>query len=1492
MPVKVECESCKAPYTIDERRIPASGLRVRCPKCTKTFVVKKPGEPAPASAKTATGVPGVPGGDSLAQLPAQAPPSTPQSSLPPSVDASDLDLPAVAGAPDALLPSPVTRPAPPKKPVIKGTALGLGGLVPGVVSAAGAQAKPPAEPDLPAVRGGGAKPSAELDLPATRGAPARPEADLPATRAPTTKASFGEIDLPARAAPKPAAKGSFDIDLPSVSAAKPPAAPPRVQAKTQKEFDDLPAPAMRADLPLPKTRADLPAPRADLPAPRADLPAFAKKTGEQPTRPELPAQRAPQAKNTKMEFGEIDLPAVQPAGRDLPSPRAAATQQFGEIDLPAVQPAGRDLPSPRAAATQQFGEIDLPSMAPGGGHLPAVRGPGADLPDVARGGSHLPAVRGAGADLPDLVRGGGHLPAVRGSGADLPDLAPAGAHLPAVAATAANLPAIRRDDDFGMREPSVAMPAPPDFGRDFAVAQTMVGPGIQSSAPSDSSGFGELELPGPGGDPWGAPAPPEFGLRSGTARGFGEVDLGPSPKAATGLEAHGVTPPSIAPPMGSPTGSSDFGELELPGPGAGMGASPSAETFGGNTGGLSLDSYGPPGGGPSIGTEANIPGKLDSRSTGGMGFGEVDLGGGGSNDDALEFGAIPEEKRVEGLATDGAAYEAPVTKPREKVEAPAAEEERKPSRVGRVVLALFAAAVIGGGMLEFNDRLGAFGRKAIADKVNADKHAGMLSTAVKRTREALGDDSVPRANDAVTELQKDTSVAPRYTPLVAYLAYAQFAHEVRFGKDPQRDSLARSALAKVPDASSEKTLAEAARDVVAGQFPAARGALKSLTADAQNVDAWVTLGELELRDKKPKDAVVAFTSAVKARDDARTRSGLMRAYEAAGEPEKAKAEATTIAAKYPNHATSRLLLARAGWEREKDEKEAMKWLSDLEKPAILAAAAPMEQVDAMTLRGNIHLDRGRVSSAKKAFDDAIVAAKGNPTPAPRLGLGEVHLANGQFPNAISEFSLASQAIPDAALPKIGIARAYLRQEKPTEAKAQLANLKDPLLAGEIGFWLGQAEEKLTPERPVEAIKIYEVAIKTQPSEVKPYIALANLQAKIGKMDEADATLGQAAKNVPPSERLHIGIGELRFRQERYTDALEHFKKALELQPANLEALYSKGKTLLRMGDREKLDEGKKVLDQVKEKDEKYPGLALEYGLYFQKTDQLSAALEQYQAALARDPKDIDIRLSVARAQVEAHIKDAEASLRDILGSCTSSASPEICSTEANHYLGRAILDRGEPAAAKPYLDAAAAKGDNNAQYHLYLGWAFVELNALPDADREVTRALELDKSLGLAHWLRAEIDAKSGKYKEAIESAKRALALSPALSQAYATTAYAQKQLNNEEGALAAYATAIKSDPSNPRAAWWRYQVADIHFHRNAVGRAANELRDAIKQAKGFAAAPAWLPKAHFYLAEALRHSDRAEALKEYREFLATSVGSTDPARKEAQAAVIELAGK
>src|SRR5690606_9872467 len=65
--VNVECPGCSAPYNVSEKRIPASGLKMRCPKCGESFVVDKPGGAAGAPA-----APREPGGGRAAPRPTRA----------------------------------------------------------------------------------------------------------------------------------------------------------------------------------------------------------------------------------------------------------------------------------------------------------------------------------------------------------------------------------------------------------------------------------------------------------------------------------------------------------------------------------------------------------------------------------------------------------------------------------------------------------------------------------------------------------------------------------------------------------------------------------------------------------------------------------------------------------------------------------------------------------------------------------------------------------------------------------------------------------------------------------------------------------------------------------------------------------------------------------------------------------------------------------------------------------------------------------------------------------------------------------------------------------------------------------------------------------------------------------------------------------------------------------------------------------------------------
>src|SRR5687767_3101655 len=52
--MNVACPSCSTRYSVDDARIPPSGVTIKCPKCQHVFVAKKD---APAQSRDASAVP-------------------------------------------------------------------------------------------------------------------------------------------------------------------------------------------------------------------------------------------------------------------------------------------------------------------------------------------------------------------------------------------------------------------------------------------------------------------------------------------------------------------------------------------------------------------------------------------------------------------------------------------------------------------------------------------------------------------------------------------------------------------------------------------------------------------------------------------------------------------------------------------------------------------------------------------------------------------------------------------------------------------------------------------------------------------------------------------------------------------------------------------------------------------------------------------------------------------------------------------------------------------------------------------------------------------------------------------------------------------------------------------------------------------------------------------------------------------------------------------
>ena len=406
---KVECPGCKAPYQVDERRIPSSGLKMRCPKCGTSFKVDPPADPRRTGPSAVLGSAVAPPGNESAAPTAIAPPGAVKGTMlgvaPPRSAAMKGTMIGVAPAPAVrppvpprpgpipprpAPPVPVRPPAPVDLPEVAATRPALGSVdLPSVVRSSALPV--PERADLPAVGR-----TAGIDLPSLR--PIAPAAPIAAPAAPTAPAappawqgtagqspSGLELDLPliggAAAAGLPAvARQRGGIDLPSISQPDLPAArgyapeaglparppvPGSKGAHLQANRLDLDLPSLGGDLPslggdLPSLGGDLPGAFGDLPEVGAPLPAVAGAGGIGASG--LPALGASgNLPSLGGQWSPPDRPGLPAVAGSLPAVASpslppALSGSFSGSARAGIQSA----PSLPPAAAAVFGEIDLP----------------------------------------------------------------------------------------------------------------------------------------------------------------------------------------------------------------------------------------------------------------------------------------------------------------------------------------------------------------------------------------------------------------------------------------------------------------------------------------------------------------------------------------------------------------------------------------------------------------------------------------------------------------------------------------------------------------------------------------------------------------------------------------------------------------------------------------------------------------------------------------------------------------------------------------------------------------------------------------------------------------------------------------------------------------------------------------------------------------------------------------------------------------------------
>lgn len=1120
---------------------------------------------------------------------------------------------------------------------------------------------------------------------------------------------------------------------------------------------------------------------------------------------------------------------VAPAGAGLElaslDEESALSERAYELDLEDSPDSGADLPTP-ASPKERGAVIDLPSITPS---APAARAPDSGELDLDISLPDLSSEAGRDIDLPDL-----------GRPAPPPDLkvprAPRRAdNLPDLPTLSADLP----DLNAGL----------PDLGAEL--------PDLGAGLPQ----FGGVDLPLVGG-----PGLPDVDQRLPSLRAEQGGGAGRSPDSGRDpfiahSEFPGMVDSAQTDPFARPVGVGQTRSQDPPSQGAPRAAS--QRGFG------EEDEF------DAFPTESGKPSGVAAGPA--AGYGDVVLEGGGGDLDLgenLDRGHVPAGLPPGPVAAASAQVDlsAPARPEKYSDGKQKSKRRRKTTAMTKgTKIALFSIlgiAVAGGALASLIPDVGPYGVYFALDQLKAGEYQRDLKLDVGSAQKRMALDSARELELAFEQVRGGLQSAPRFRPRSAYAAYIGYFHQLRFSAASDASAQAQALMDGLKDAKVEieyLELAQLAQRAAQGHPEVVADQASRLIP--RGIEYAVLVGEAALAKERVDVALAAWTKVLQSESGARGHFGMARVLYLSNKPEQIREHIALALKANPAHSGARILEARLRLVDRTQDAAIIEALSPLVEAKSTASRG--EQVAALVLLGELHLERGRLKKAEESFQLALSRDAGSV--AAQRGLARALFESGRFSEALARFESALSVEPGHLQTSLGVVQCKLRLEQLQDAVKLLDQLAPRFPnSTALAFWVGSAKEAAGDKDVAQAS--YEKAIKlgeAVPELVLAYVGLTRLLGQRGHHAEAAEVIAQAERRFPDDPAVFEALGELSVSRGSYEDAVGHFEKAIQLDPNNVGLHFSKG-VALRQARR--FDESALEFDLVEKDSKDYPGLALERGNLFEASGRSEQALRAYEHALAGAPDDLDLKLRVACGKAAAgQAEPAIEMLKQLLDARPNSAEVNFCQ-------GLALLALGEDLPrARVFLERAVSRDPTRAKHHLYVGWVDLEMGDLSAASRALDETIKLDSTLADAYWKRGELLVKQRAVRDALIDLDKALQLAPSRTEAHAQKALAYLELGQEQEAMAEFRVAVNAPVVDPA---WRYRFGDLLLANRRAAEASEQLQLALEGAKKKSVEPAWVPNAHRLLALALGR--KREAIEHWQAYINAKKSSSDPYLAEA----------
>jgi tetratricopeptide (TPR) repeat protein len=391
-----------------------------------------------------------------------------------------------------------------------------------------------------------------------------------------------------------------------------------------------------------------------------------------------------------------------------------------------------------------------------------------------------------------------------------------------------------------------------------------------------------------------------------------------------------------------------------------------------------------------------------------------------------------------------------------------------------------------------------------------------------------------------------------------------------------------------------------------------------------------------------------------------------------------------------------------------------------------------------------------------------------------------------------------------------------------------------------------------------AIKAYERALELAGADaLEPALKLAELFTVLGRLDEARTVLAPIERRATSESATAVALGTGYQRAKAWTDAETWLRKALELEPGNVDAQFQLGQVLAAT---KKYDEALVVLAEAVQSAPQRPEIALRLAVVLEEIGRLDEASAAYERLLEAKAPSVELMARAGRFFVRQGKADRAGELGERILAVKDSDA-------AGHFLrGEAQYRRGEYAEARTSFRRAAdiepdpeyleANGRASEQLELYDEAFEAYSAAVRDSDQY------LAPQLGRIRLLLIRRDTT-----RAVEELTALRETAPRNASVYHYLGESYRLQDDHKQAETYYRTALQYADNRAET---HYGLGKSYLELGKERDAANALGRATSLARRQAgAAPKWLEDGYYELGYVQRsQSKRREAIQAWKSYL------------------------